>query len=160
MKNEEFSISFGYYGKHHKQIGETKRKSSLLRLLLLGRNWKSHTWFCHLLEFNSNWWATSTSRPKLSNCVSLLVISLQFNGVSVGRSLTSQPSSGTFDAISLTTSFHMNANDRVNLYNDVGVLADDILHFTSFSGWRVEEDLIKIIISRLIQFFRMLFWFY
>lgn len=78
------------------------------------------------------------------NTVTLLVISLQVNGVSVGRSLTSQPSSGTFDAISLTASFHLNANDRVNLYNDVGVLVDDNLYFTSFTGWLVEEDFKKI----------------
>ena len=71
-----------------------------------------------------------------------LQIYLQVNGVSVGVADTNQGSTGSYDAVSLSASLRLAKGDRVNLYNNGNnVLYDDSRHFTHFSGWLVEEEL-------------------
>jgi len=76
-----------------------------------------------------------------------IAIFLQVNGVHIGVAGTTQPSTGSYDAVSLSASFRLNAGDRVNLLNcgscgNTGMLYDYVNdHWTHFSGWLVEEDL-------------------
>jgi len=82
------------------------------------------------------------SALKASTATALWVY-LQLNGVNVGICETSEPGTGTYDGVSLSASFRLKANDRVNLYNygSGGMLYDDHNHDTHFTGWLVEEDL-------------------
>ena len=72
-----------------------------------------------------------------------LWVYLQLNGINVGICETSEPGTGTYDGVSLSASFRLKANDRVNLYSygSGGMLYDDHNHDTHFTGWLVEEDL-------------------
>ena len=77
-----------------------------------------------------------------------LNIFLQVNGVNVGLANTDQYSTGTYEAVSLSASLRLAAGDKVNLYNwndgfykVRSALADNEKHFTHFSGWLVEEEL-------------------
>jgi len=72
-----------------------------------------------------------------------LGIYLQVNGVEVGGAGTQQSNTGSYNVISLSASLRLAAGDRVNLYNVYsGVLVDTSDHYTHFSGWLVEEDLV------------------
>jgi len=87
------------------------------------------------------------SGVKASTATSLFIF-LQVNGVDIGRTNSNQPSTGSYDSLSLSASLRLKANDRVNLYNygagNYGfVLYDnDLYHDTHFTGWLVEEELI------------------
>ena len=71
-----------------------------------------------------------------------LRISLQVNGLTVGSAYTEQSAPASHDVVSLSASLRLAAGDRVNLYNfDGGMLYDSLNHYTHFSGWLVEEDL-------------------
>jgi len=71
-----------------------------------------------------------------------LDILLQVNGKFVGRAHTHQSATGSRDAISLGVSLRLTAGDRLNLYNaNNGVLFESGEHFTQFTGWLVEEEL-------------------
>jgi len=70
-----------------------------------------------------------------------LSIYLQVKGANVGNAHTDPFVTGSFDSISLSASLRLAAGDRVNLFNEGGVLADDGRHFTHFAGWLVEEEL-------------------
>jgi len=75
--------------------------------------------------------------------ITYLSIYLQLNGVIVGNALTNAFASGYQEhTVSLTASLRLITNDKVNLYNDGGVLYDDKYHMTHFTGWLVQEDLI------------------
>jgi len=75
--------------------------------------------------------------------VTVLDIILRVNGDNVGRAYTGPGVTGSYDSLSISASFRMKANDQVSLYKvGVGVLFDDIAHYTHFSGWLVEEDFI------------------
>ena len=74
-----------------------------------------------------------------SNC---LGISLQVNGDNVGFAYTEDfnRSKAAF-VISLTSSLRLKINDKVNLYKrSSGILYDDRLHLTHFTGWLVGEE--------------------
>lgn len=78
-----------------------------------------------------------------SNTAKNLWIFLQVNGVTVGAANTDQPATGSWDVVSLSGSFRLEAGDRVNLLNtNNGVLFDSGNHYTHFSGWLVEEELV------------------
>ena len=71
-----------------------------------------------------------------------LGIFLQVNGANVGVAYTSQGATGSRDIVTLSASLRLAAGDRVNLFKYLdGVIVDDSNHFTHFSGWLVEEDL-------------------
>ena len=71
-----------------------------------------------------------------------LDIILRVNGVSIGQAVTQPSSTGSKDSVSLSASLRLAKGDRVNLFNaNIGVLFDDINHWTHFSGWLVEEEL-------------------
>ena len=71
-----------------------------------------------------------------------LYILLQVNGKFVGRAHTHQSAKGSRDAISLGVSLRLAAGDRLNLYNaNNGVFFESGEHFTQFTGWLVEEEL-------------------
>jgi len=75
-----------------------------------------------------------------------LWVYLKVNGVTIGDAYTSQTSNGVIGenhTVSLSASLRLVAGDRVNLSNQNGVLDDANLsaHFTHFTGWLVEEDL-------------------
>jgi len=76
-----------------------------------------------------------------SSPVDNLFIFLQVNGVNFGLALTDQLSQGSRDVVSLSASLRLEAGNRVNLYLQQGVLYDNIAHYSHFSGWLVEEDL-------------------
>jgi len=70
---------------------------------------------------------------------------LQVNGNRVGSAFTQQ-SATSYETVSLSASLRLAAGDRVNLFNYAGVLFDGTKfdgssHYTHFSGWLVEEDL-------------------
>lgn len=73
-----------------------------------------------------------------------LVVDIQVNGARIGVAYTNQFSTGSLNGVSLSSSFRLAANDRVNLfnYNTGGVLFDGTAHQTHFTGWLVEESLI------------------
>jgi len=71
-----------------------------------------------------------------------LDIFLQVNGENIALAYTIQSSSGTSTVISLSSSLRLAVSDRVNLFNfNNGGFHDNTDHFTHFSGWLVEEDL-------------------
>ena len=73
-------------------------------------------------------------------------IILRVNGDNVGRAYTGSGVTGSYDSLSISASFRLKANDQVSLYKaGVGALFDDSAHYTHFSGWLVEEDLIFLI---------------
>jgi len=70
-----------------------------------------------------------------------LHIRLQVNGSNVGNAYTQQSPTGSYDVVSLNASWRLKEGDTVNLYNS-GKGFDDInYHYTHFTGWLVEEDL-------------------
>ena len=70
-----------------------------------------------------------------------LIIQLQINGTAVGRAETNPFATGSGDSLSLTVSLRLKKYDRVNLFNEYGVLYDYETFHTQFTGWLVEEDL-------------------
>ena len=82
------------------------------------------------------------SAVKYGGFATFLDVHLQINGQSIGRADTDQPATN-LDTISMSASLRLAANDRVNLYNFYnGGLYDDSSHFTHFSGWLIEVDLL------------------
>lgn len=75
-----------------------------------------------------------------SSLVGFLAINLQVNNNSVGRASNSHPLD-EYGYISLTSSFRLNANDKVNLYLSGGKLFEinTIPHWTHFTGSLIEE---------------------
>ena len=73
-----------------------------------------------------------------------LKIFLQVNGGNVGLAYTEDTArTKAAFGLSLTSSLRLKVNDRVNLYKlSSGILYDDSLHFTHFTGWLVDEELI------------------
>jgi len=71
-----------------------------------------------------------------------LFIYLQVNGVNFGIAYTHQ-SDRVHNAagVSLSASLRLAAGDRVNLLNNGGELYDNDNHWTHFTGWLVEEEL-------------------
>ena len=71
-----------------------------------------------------------------------LEIYLQLNGERVGIAWTSPGASGSEHAVSLSASLRLAKGDKVNLMNiGGGGLFDDYRHWTHFTGWLVEEEL-------------------
>jgi len=72
---------------------------------------------------------------------SSLNIYLQVNGCHVGMAVAS--GKGNSATASLSASLRLKAGDKVRLYNERGSMLHDhgSEHWTHFSGWLVEEDL-------------------
>jgi len=71
-----------------------------------------------------------------------LDIYLQVNGANVGFANSDQPkNTESLDVVSLSASLQLAAGDKVRLFNSGGTLYDSRKHYTHFSGWLVEEDL-------------------
>ena len=71
-----------------------------------------------------------------------LQIYLQVNGFIIGSAFAYEIATRNFGVVFLRASFQLAAGDRVNLYKfGEGVLYDSNAHYTHFSGWLVEEDL-------------------
>jgi len=73
-----------------------------------------------------------------------MVIDIQVNGARIGFAYTNQNTGGSMDAVCLSASLRLAANDKVNLYNynDYGMLYGNNGETPHFTGWLVEEDLI------------------
>ncbi len=68
---------------------------------------------------------------------------LYLNGAyNIGRAYTYTPDIGSYDATSLTATLRLKANDTVYLILSMGELDDAFDHYTHFTGWLVEEDLV------------------
>jgi len=75
------------------------------------------------------------------NAITMDIV-LQVNNENIGCAYTGQGSIGTYDTLSLSTSLQLAAGDRVNLFKrSGGVLHDNLYHYTHFTGWLVEENL-------------------
>ena len=68
---------------------------------------------------------------------------LQINGENVAIGKANPFRFRAEDSLSFTSSFRLRKDDKVNLFIVVGVLYDDASHYTHFTGWLVEEDLIE-----------------
>ena len=68
---------------------------------------------------------------------------LQINGENVAIGKANPFRFRAEDSLSLTSSFRLRKDDKVNLFIVVGVLYDDASHYTHFTGWLMEEDLIE-----------------
>lgn len=71
--------------------------------------------------------------------VTAFEISFQINGATVTRAHMNHRTTGSYDKASLTASFQLKQNDRVNLYMNYGMLFDG--SDTHFTGWLVDENL-------------------
>lgn len=76
------------------------------------------------------------------NSETQLVIFMEVNGAHVGAAQTSGLKPMSLN-INLAVSLRLKLGDRVNLYKSSGILFDSNSHFTHFSGWLVEEDLVS-----------------
>jgi len=70
-----------------------------------------------------------------------LGVFLQVNGENVAVANANPRRTGGAESISMTASLRLKTGDKVNLWLSIGVLVDDISHYTHFTGWLVEEDL-------------------
>ena len=77
-----------------------------------------------------------------SDSANYLYILFQVNGANVDVAVTDQGATGSRDVVSLSASLQLAKGDTVNLFNNYGVLFDNSAHYTHFSGWLVEEDLV------------------
>jgi len=75
---------------------------------------------------------------KLNDPTELRVF-LQVNGVNIGEAYaTNLPNHLSFSGIG---SLRLKTGDQVRLYKTTGTIYDDVDHYTFFTGWLVEEDL-------------------
>jgi len=71
-----------------------------------------------------------------------LHIQLQVNGVGISSSLA-QDNSDQFRSLSgISASLRLKTGDQVRLFKTSGTLYDDGSHYTQFTGWQVEGDLV------------------
>jgi len=72
-----------------------------------------------------------------------IYIALQVNGVEISSSYAFE-NSGIYRSISgISASLRLKNGDQVRLYKTSGILGDDgSQHYTDFTGWLVEEDVI------------------
>ena len=76
--------------------------------------------------------------------VNQLWVWLYLNGAyNIGRAYTYQlDNPGSYETISLTATLRLKANDTIYLVLSIGKLMDAFDHYTHFTGWLVEEDLL------------------
>jgi len=76
--------------------------------------------------------------------VSFLYLQLQVNGASIGASFSPHlDNSDQFISLSgISASLRLKTGDQVRLFKTGGTLFDDGNHYTQFTGWLVEEDLV------------------
>jgi len=70
-----------------------------------------------------------------------LGVHLLVNGGNVAVANGNPQRTGGLESISLTASLRLKTGDKVHLWLTVGMLYDDVSHFTHFTGWLVEEEL-------------------
>jgi len=69
-------------------------------------------------------------------------IYLQVNNETVGNSYA--PSLSFVSLSGISASFRLKIGDQVRLFKTTGTLNDNAGHYTYFSGWLVEEDLLLV----------------
>ncbi len=67
-------------------------------------------------------------------------VDFQVNGSTISSSFITSTALSALSGIS--ASFHLKSGDQVRLYKTAGNLNDNARHYTDFSGWLVEEDLL------------------
>lgn len=68
---------------------------------------------------------------------------LQLNGINIGKMNNHFNIDGTaFSMISLDASLRLKQGDQISLFKSLGKIVDGDDHFTHFSGWLVEEDIV------------------
>jgi len=73
-----------------------------------------------------------------------MYIALQLNGVEISSSWAEDETSAIYKGLSgISASLRLKTGDQVRLFKGDGTLADNsALHYTHFSGWLAEEDLV------------------
>jgi len=71
-----------------------------------------------------------------------LYIQLQLNGVLIGHSYAPPMPNYFLGLSSISASLRLKTGDQVTLFKESGTLNDDAGHWTHFTGWLVEEDLV------------------
>ncbi len=69
-------------------------------------------------------------------------IQLQLNGVLIGHSYAPPMPNYFLGLSSISASLRLKTGDQVTLFKESGTLNDDAGHWTHFTGWLVEEDLV------------------
>ena len=76
------------------------------------------------------------------SATSQMYVDFQVNGVTLATSFASNISTAYVSLNGINASFRLKTGDQVRLYKTGGILDDDGRHYTQFSGWLVEEDLV------------------
>jgi len=71
-----------------------------------------------------------------------LHIQLQVNGGGISSSLAHDNSDQFRSLSGISASLRLKTGDQVRLFKTSGTLYDDGNHYTQFTGWLVEEDLV------------------
>lgn len=71
-----------------------------------------------------------------------LFIQLRLNGVLIGESYGPPVPNYFLGLSSISASLRLKTGDQVTLFKESGTLNDDAGHWTHFTGWLVEEDLV------------------
>ena len=72
----------------------------------------------------------------------VIAIQLQLNGVFIGHSYGPPLPNYFLGLSSISASLRLKTGDQVTLFKESGTLNDDAGHWTHFTGWLVEEDLV------------------
>jgi len=72
-----------------------------------------------------------------------IYVSLQVNSVTIGTAYASNLTNHHLALSGISASTRLKAGDEVRLYKTTGILNDNS-HYTHFSGWLVEEDLVLV----------------
>ncbi len=71
-----------------------------------------------------------------------IFVNLLVNGVTIGDAYGSNIPGYYLGLSSINAHLRLKTGDQVSLLKNGGILNDDAGHYTHFSGWLVEEDLI------------------
>jgi len=73
-----------------------------------------------------------------------MYVDLQVNGITLATSFSPNVTTAFLSLNGINASFRMKTGDQVRLYKTGGALDDNARHYTQFSGWLVEEDLVLV----------------
>jgi len=73
-----------------------------------------------------------------------MYVDLQVNGVTLATSFATTDIPTYMSLNGINASFRLKSGDQVRLYKTGGILDDNNRHYTQFSGWLVEEELILV----------------